>query len=944
MKIMEFQKSGLMTLALIAVCCGADDPWPTPTLRWIDFNMERPVIGLNAATGANYTIQSSTNLVAWKDLDSVYLYVSPALWTNPVSVTAPCGFYRAMVSTPASATNPSPANLTAGVSTTAVLSWIAGAGANSYDVYFGTTPPGAFMGHQTAATFAPGTLSHNTTYYWRVDEKNGGETTPGTVWSFTTAMRPAGATYVGAGSVASGTGPITPALPSGLVPGDLLMLFLETAGDNIAVANADGILNPANNGGTWLAVARGVASPQAIGSGTDEVHLTAYYSRYNGTQGDPTTSDSGDHQLGRIVAFRGVVADGVPWDVVDGTTEAKNDTSGYAPGSITTVSNTLVVGAVAAALPDANGTNNFSGWTNSIIGMTGLTERVDDSTSAGNGGALGVATAGFAPAGVSYGRMNVTLANASYKAALSVALKPEVPPKQITNAWPAHSATNIGVQADLRWTAGSGAATRDICFGTSSPPPFQVSQTATTFDPGTLSPNTTYYWRVDEKNAVGTTPGVVRSFTTGAAGIVPQLAGMTLSNATEELVSAGCSVGTITNQYSDTVPAGMVLSQNPAGGSACLPGTVVDLIRSRGPEAGVVVFPNGPDFLEGKAIPVHRCVSLATTHAGTLLAFTEHRTNGAADEDDMDIVLRRSTDGGETWGPVIVVADDGMNPCKNQVPVVLPSGRILMLWLWNAWIPSEADRTTREVYVTYSDDDGLTWAPHTNITSQVYQAGWNWYGMGPGHAFVKTRAPHAGRVIFPSRHGVDGAPGTSHIIYSDDNGNTFQLGGELTEGNESMACEQSDGDILFTARGGPIPDYRYMGISSDGGATFPIQYVDYGLKGSGRCQASLVEHSINLVTGKANILFSNPDDLALRVNGTIKLSENDGDLGTWVKEFRYSDPAPAFSGYSDIAVINAAGDAGIIWEFGSHYDKPQRWDGGVKFRAIPFSAINQPIN
>jgi hypothetical protein len=122
-----------------------------------------------------------------------------------------------------------------------------------------------------------------------------------------------------------------------------------------------------------------------------------------------------------------------------------------------------------------------------------------------------------------------------------------------------------------------------------------------------------------------------------------------------------------------------------------------------------------------------------------------------------------------------------------------------------------------------------------------------------------------------------------------------------------------------------------------------VQYTDYALKAAGDCQGSLLEHSMNPVTGKANILFSNPDDLALRVNGTVKLSENNGDAGTWVKEFRYSDLYPAFSGYSDIAVINGAGDLGIIWEFGSHYSKPARWDGGVKFRAITFSQISDPI-
>lgn len=933
-----FENSAGLRLRIVADFPG----WPRPTLRWFGFDQARPVLSLEGVAPAGYLIQNSTNLAGWTDAGYLLATSSPAFWTNPASVSDPQNFYRALMSSapPAQAANPSPANLAVGVSTTTDLNWTAGAGAASYDVYFGTTSPGVFMGNQAATNFDPGTLNTNTTYYWRIDEKNAPGTITGTVWSFTTAAQSAGVTYVGAGSVASGTGPITPGLPAGLLPGDLLVLFLETAADNTAVANGDSNLNPTNNGGTWLSVARNAASPQATGTGTSEVHLTAYYSRYNGTQGPPTTTDSGDHQLARIVAFRGVVAAGVPWDVMAGGTEALSDTSGSVPSAVTTVSNTLIVVAMATALPDANGTGNFSGWSNSG-GMANLTERTDDSTSAGNGGALGIATADFAPAGTPYGNVNVTLATASLKAMMSVALKPETPPAQITNAWPAHAASNVGINAELRWTAGNRAASHDVYFGTISPGAFQGNQTATTFDPGALNPNTTYYWRVDEKNAAGTTAGLVRSFTTSPTGVLPQLVGATFNNATQELASAGCVVGNITRQFSDTVPGGVILTQSPVAGSACLPGTVVDLVRSRGPESGVVVFPNGRDFLNGEAIPVHRNVSLVTTHAGTILAMAGHRVNGADDEDDMDIHLRRSTDGGETWGPVIVLANDSMNPCKNYVPVVLPSGRILMLWLWNAWIPTEADRTTREVYATYSDDDGLTWSAHSNITSQVYQPTWDWYGLGPGHGFVKTRSPNLGIIIFPARHGVVGGTGKPHIIYTDDNGATFHLGGELSQGNESTACEQSDGGVLFNVRA--VVLYRWAGVSADGGLTFPTQYEDTQLPGADKCQASLLEHSMNPVTGKANILFSNPEDLFERVNGTVKLSEQDGDQGTWVKKFRYSAPSPAFSGYSDLTVINPAGDVGLLWEFGSHYSKPARWDGGVKFRAITFSQINQPV-
>ena len=106
----------------------------------------------------------------------------------------------------------------------------------------------------------------------------------------------------------------------------------------------------------------------------------------------------------------------------------------------------------------------------------------------------------------------------------------------------------------------------------------------------------------------------------------------------------------------------------------------------------------------------YRCPTLAVSARGTVLAFCEGRVNGHKDEDDMDVVLKRSTDGGRTWGPLQALANDGRNPCKNPCPVVLPSGRILLVWLWNRWIPSEKYRTTREVFVMHSDDDGATWS------------------------------------------------------------------------------------------------------------------------------------------------------------------------------------------------------------------------------------------
>ena len=219
-------------------------------------------------------------------------------------------------------------------------------------------------------------------------------------------------TFVAAGSVASGTGTITPALPSGIASNDILLLFLETANQAISISN--------QNGGTWT---QATNSPQGYGTAgaSNATRLTVFWSRYNGTQGAPTASDSGNHQIGRIIAIRGATTSGDPCNVTAGGTESTVDTSGAIPGATTTVDNTLVVAAIATSLPDTNGTSNFSSWTNADL--SSVSERTDNTRSSGNGGGLGVATGVKATAGA-YTTTSVTCGTASTKAMMSIAIKP----------------------------------------------------------------------------------------------------------------------------------------------------------------------------------------------------------------------------------------------------------------------------------------------------------------------------------------------------------------------------------------------------------------------------------------------------------------------------------------------------------------------------------------
>jgi hypothetical protein len=85
---------------------------------------------------------------------------------------------------------------------------------------------------------------------------------------------------------------------------------------------------------------------------------------------------------------------------------------------------------------------------------------------------------------------------------------------QASNPNPFDGATNVSTTADLNWTAGVDATSHDVYFGTTNPPPFVRNQTDTTFDTGNMANHTSYYWRIDEVNPIGTTTGKVWTFTT----------------------------------------------------------------------------------------------------------------------------------------------------------------------------------------------------------------------------------------------------------------------------------------------------------------------------------------------------------------------------------------------------------------------------------------------
>ncbi|KMS66390.1 alpha-sialidase [Streptomyces viridochromogenes] len=320
-----------------------------------------------------------------------------------------------------------------------------------------------------------------------------------------------------------------------------------------------------------------------------------------------------------------------------------------------------------------------------------------------------------------------------------------------------------------------------------------------------------------------------------------------------------------------------------------------------------------------------RIPAAVVTAGGTLLAFCEGRVGSANDAGHIDIVLKRSTDGGRTWGPLTVAADNGRHLAGNPAPVVLDTGRILLVHIRNHADATEAailrgevsDADGRRIWVRHSDDDGVTWSSPKEITAQVKRPGWRWYATTPGHAIQLS----TGRVVVPANHtipptgadvGNEAKYNSGHCLLSDDRGATWRIGylDENTNGyinvNETTAAELPDGRVYFNTRNdSPSPGNRADAYSADGGTTLVKPF-----RPQAGLSAPICEGSVLQLRDPDVLLFSGPADPAVRALMTIRASTDDG--VTW-RSAHTVDGLPA--AYSDLVRIDDA-TVGLLYETG----------------------------
>ena len=312
-----------------------------------------------------------------------------------------------------------------------------------------------------------------------------------------------------------------------------------------------------------------------------------------------------------------------------------------------------------------------------------------------------------------------------------------------------------------------------------------------------------------------------------------------------------------------------------------------------------------------------RIPSLLATPAGSLLAFCEGRRNGGSDSGDIDILLRRSTDGGRTWSELQTVWDDPGNTCGNPCPVVdRESGVISLLMTHNLGTDVErkiidgSSAGTRTVWLAHSEDDGESWSPARDITADSKEPHWTWYATGPGAGIQLT----SGRLVVPCDH-IEALTNKyySHVLLSDDGGTSWRLGGTTPSDqvNECEVAQLEDGRLLLNMRNyDRTQRARAYAYSEDDGESWSSLAHHPDLV-EPICQASL--RRLDSPHG-TYLLFSNPASDSARENMTVRLSRDSG--STWPIS-RVLHPGPA--AYSCLATL-PDGRIACLYELGE--EKP----------------------
>ena len=330
----------------------------------------------------------------------------------------------------------------------------------------------------------------------------------------------------------------------------------------------------------------------------------------------------------------------------------------------------------------------------------------------------------------------------------------------------------------------------------------------------------------------------------------------------------------------------------------------VERIERRPPHDAVLFRPGD------SGATICRIPALAVSPGGALLAFCEARRSGQSDDADTDVLLRRSTDGGETWTePVVVAGDAGDDRVTIGNPTVVVDRVANRTVLFVC-------RNNRRVLVTRSADDGVSWSPLQEVSDHVTRPTWTWVATGPGAGVQLVHGAAKGRLIIPAsrqdggtEYDLEGPRRRTVVFYSDDHGDTWRIGGETAaRTSEAAIAELPNGSLIMSQRNHLANPQRRVSLSGDGGLSWDESTAHMPVTDP-ECHASMVRWPDRPAEGEpAVLILSNLDSSRIRERMMVRLSRDDGrswPIRVLIHEGR--------AGYSSLAVL-PDGEIGLLYE------------------------------
>lgn len=348
--------------------------------------------------------------------------------------------------------------------------------------------------------------------------------------------------------------------------------------------------------------------------------------------------------------------------------------------------------------------------------------------------------------------------------------------------------------------------------------------------------------------------------------------GVNISGSTVEITVDNDFVESDTPTITYIVPAtNPVTGANTAIAEALSAQAVVNNVRD-------ILFQEQRIFAAGESgYPRFRGPALVQAANGDILAFANARQ--LLDLDPSDIVMKRSTDGGATWGSLATI-----------VPETLPNNATS-----NSKISPVLCTATGNIFLFYtedfdkilyrsSSDNGLTWGSVVNVTSAVTPSSLpasTRVRPSPSSAIEIKNGLFAGRLIVPCHGTEPDGDDRAFYPYSDDNGATWQAPTGFTDGAESSITEMPDGSLMHIGRNsdkiGSAPFRKLVSFSSDGGDTWSASVLEDDLTDP------IVNQACILMSDDLNAAVISASDPVFRYSMLLQLTQD----GVTYGESRY---------------------------------------------------------